>query len=108
MAIVYTSDGVYVGLSTDTKPVSPAGYRFFETNTGDWQVSDGTYWWISSLGALSNRRWGFIPVSTGLTVGVGMLTAVVSATGTGGVTSVLTDTTNGRYINYPISYNHRR
>jgi hypothetical protein len=61
MTVTYTSDGVYYGLSTDTKPTAPAGYRFYETDFGDTSISDGTYWWLAGPpSALSTRKVGYL------------------------------------------------
>jgi len=44
MTVSYAGNGLYVGLSTDTKPTAPVGYLFRETDVGDVHVSDGTFW----------------------------------------------------------------
>jgi hypothetical protein len=100
MAIVPVSNGLLAGLSTDAKTAYPAGYRFIETDTGDQHVSDGTYWWLSTLGILSDKRIGFTPTGNSNTVGMGMLSVMTGASNPGSITIGL-DNTHGRYTNFP-------
>ena len=101
MTIVFKGNGHWIGLYTDTKVARPAGNTFFETDTGDTLVSDGTYWWLTSLpGPLSPRRWGTVPLGATGTVGVGMFHALSAATGIGTTTAVISDA-NGKYLNLP-------
>ena len=90
-------NGQIIGLSTDTKTAYPAGYRFFEEDTGDVHVSDGTYWWLMSIGPLSNKRLGHFPSGV-TTAGDGMMINWTAPTGAGTQSFVITDTGNGRYI----------
>ena len=103
MAFSYIGDGLYVGTSTDTKPTAaPSGYRAFETDTGDYFVSDGTYWWLSGMPAPnSTKKVGYWPNgASGGSGGVYLLSTLSSPTGTGSLSFVI-DTTNGRYENMP-------
>jgi hypothetical protein len=85
------------GLSTAAKPVAPQGTRFFETDTGDTLVSDGTYWWLRGVpGPFSTKRWGIMTWGAH-TIGDGMLNLTTAATGAGGQTFAA-DNTNGRYL----------
>jgi hypothetical protein len=98
MAVTYLTDGQYIGLSTDTKPVAaPAGYYFKETDTGDTHISDGTYWWLTNYpGPLSRKRVGYIPMGASVTGGVGMFVNFTSSTGA--PTFDQSDVTNGRFM----------
>lgn len=102
MAVKHLGNGMYVGLSTDTKPTVPAGYRYYSTDTGDWEQFDGTYWWIQSLGPLSQKHVGFGPCGGSVTNGEGMLISMTASTGVGSQ-AFLTDATNGKYANYTTS-----
>jgi hypothetical protein len=97
LTIIPISNGVLSGLSTDTKPVSPAGYEFIETDTGDEHLSDGTYWWIKTLGPLSAKKIGIYPAGVTNTVGLGLFSTMVGGTSAGSQSFAL-DTTNGRYL----------
>jgi hypothetical protein len=95
----YAGNGLWTGLSTDTKPVSPAGYRYFETDTGDTLFSDGTYWWLTGMpSAYSQRKVGYFPMGSSGTVGTGILSTLTGATGAGSQNFGITDTTNGRFL----------
>jgi hypothetical protein len=98
MAVVLADNGLYHGLSSDTKPTAPAGYRFYETDIYDTHVSDGTHWWlVPNHNPYSPRRWGYLPWGTSLTVGLGMTSLLAASTGAG--TQVFAnDATNGRYV----------
>ena len=37
----------FLGLSTDTKPVANAGSTFYELDTKNAYISDGTIWWVA-------------------------------------------------------------
>ena len=99
MTVTYAGNGLYVGLSSDTKPTAPSGYRFLETDIGDMLISDGTYWWLNgSPSPFSTRRFGYFSMSASATVGAGMLGAFSTATGAGSQNFALTDSANGRFI----------
>ena len=54
-----TKRAIYSGLSTDTKPDSPAGSEFFETDTQDLYQYDGVQWsQLSSNGSAHVRAVG--------------------------------------------------
>lgn len=44
MAVLPWVGGWYTGLSSDTKPAGPSGWRFLETNTGNVYYHNGTSW----------------------------------------------------------------
>jgi hypothetical protein len=101
MAVQILESGIYSGLYTDTKPTAPSGYRFYETDTYDTLVSDGTFWWnTTSFNPHSPRRWGSMGWGASATVGVGTISGVTAATGTGSQTYSV-DATNGKYLNNP-------
>ncbi|MDW0140108.1 MAG: hypothetical protein QOK66_00985 [Nitrososphaeraceae archaeon] len=92
--------GVYTGLGSDTKPTAPNGSKFYETDTHDTLVSDGTYWWLETAqNPYSPRRWGSMQWGSSATAGQGMLSTVLAATGAG-TQSFATDNVNGRYFTH--------
>jgi hypothetical protein len=97
MTVVPIMNGVLSGLSTDTKPASPVGYQFYENDKGDIHFSDGTYWWLTSLGALSNKRIGIGPNGAAVSAGTGMFSSLTQATGHANTFNGV-DSTNGRYF----------
>ena len=45
MALTYVAGWKIIGLSTDTKPTNvPAGFVFYETDTGKRYIWNGTTW----------------------------------------------------------------
>lgn len=104
MAITQLADGHFLGLSSDTKPVTNVvtGSRLTETNTGDVHIFDGTYWWLLHQGPFSPKRLGRLRfgASAAATAGGGALDALTNGTGTGTIAYVM-DNTNGRYISFP-------
>lgn len=100
MATSYIGNGQYVGLSSDTKPTAPSGYQFYETDIGDTFVSDGTYWWLRGIPSpFSTKKVGYFSMGTAGLTGVGMLSTLTNATGAGSQAFLITDSTNGRYLN---------
>jgi hypothetical protein len=101
MTVVNFGNGLWYGLSTDTKPSVSAGSRFFESDTGDTLLSDGTYWWLSGFPSpFSPRRIGILSPGPSMANGaIGLCSALSPATGAGGTNNSIsfTDTTNGRY-----------
>jgi hypothetical protein len=97
LTIQNRGNGLRTGLSTDTKPTLGAGFRFYETDTGDTLTSDGTYWWLTAWpGVMSPRRFGSVPTSGNTTIGNGMIGTVSPATGHASNTNTFSDP-NGRY-----------
>ena len=47
-AISRSDRGLFAGLSSDTKPTTDIGLmaRFFETDTQDWYIFDGSSWTV--------------------------------------------------------------
>lgn len=99
MTIIYAGNGLYTGLSSDTKSsTAPVGYRFYETDTGDSFISDGKYWWIASIPSpFSQKKVGYLPYGASGTAGFGLLNSMTAATNPGSQTFA-NDTTNGRYL----------
>jgi hypothetical protein len=97
VTVTYAFDGIYYGLSTDTKPTAPAGYRFFETDLGDWHISDGTYWWLMGMpSGLSTRKIGYLSLGGNATnTGVGMFSNITAAA-TAGTQFQALSSTDGR------------
>lgn len=102
MTAVNAGNGLWMGLSTDTKPAVAAGSRFFETDTGDELISDGTYWWLMGYPSpFSTRRIGILSTGPSLANGqIGMCSGLAAATGAGGTNNTIqfSDNTNGRYF----------
>lgn len=97
MTVVYKGDGVYTGLSSDTKPSAAfTGNTFEETDTRDVLVFDGTYWWIKTLGPFSIRKIGYFSSGSNISAGVGLFSNPQGATGAGTQVQAI-DSTNGRY-----------
>jgi len=101
MTVTTLFNGYLTGLSTDTKPTSPSGYRFYETDLGDELISDGTYWWLRGYPSLFSTRkigwgnWGrTVTQATG-----GLLNDWTAHTGTLGASNNTSgfDSTNGKY-----------
>lgn len=102
MAVKGAGAGQITCLYSDTKPTLPAGYRAFETDTGDILVSDGTYWWLTGAPAvMSPRKYGSLALGNTITQGTGMFTLFTNATGIGTTNSVISDATNGKYATFP-------
>ena len=100
MTVKYLGDNQYQGLAADTKPTIPDGWKFYETDTHDTLVSDGTYYWLETPhNPYSPRRWGSMQWGASGTVGQGMLATVVAATAAG-TQSFATDNVNGRYFTH--------
>lgn len=98
MAISTLADGVLIGLSSDTKSSMPVGYEFRETDTGDKLISDGTYWWVKSIGPFSSRKIGYLTWGNNISGGIGHFANLTAQTGVGTQSQAI-DTTNGRYQN---------
>lgn len=100
MTVVNVGNGEYFGVAADTKPTTvSAGSRFFETDTCDRFISDGTFWWLHGYPSpFSNRKTGSYLSGTSALVGTGLLSQVVASTGAGSQL-VGIDTTNGRSFN---------
>ena len=100
MVVKYLGGNQYQGLSTDTKPTIPDGWKFYETDTHDTLVSDGTYFWLETAqNPYSFRRWGSMQWGASGTAGQGMLSSVLAAT-TPGTQGFGTDNVNGRYFTH--------
>jgi hypothetical protein len=100
MTIHNAGDGLRIGLSSDTKTADPVGSRFHETDTGDRFVSDGKYYWLTSLGPFSTKKLGRFPGGVEISQGMGILDTLTPGTGTGTIAYAM-DNTNGRYLSCP-------
>lgn len=59
MAVKYgslNSDTGYTGLSTDVKPIVDSGKEFYEVDTGDVYIFDGTSWYLRIDGDNTNKH----------------------------------------------------
>lgn len=98
MTLTYLAGKVIQGLSTDTKPIAniQANTIFYETDTGDTLVSDGTYWWVTARGPFSTKKLGYLTWGNNISGGIGHYANLTASTGAGTQTQAI-DTTNGRY-----------
>jgi hypothetical protein len=99
MTVFDLGNGLWIGLSSDTKPSIATGSRFYETDTGDNFITDGTFWWLAGYPSpLSNRKTGSYPSGTSALVGTGLLSQVIASTGAGSQL-IGFDATNGKSFN---------
>jgi hypothetical protein len=93
MTIVNTGNGIYAGLSTDTKAITgiPNGSRFIETDTGNTFTWNGIIWFphLLDTGKSVGARIGFGAASTGN--GIGMFQTTVQG---GGAATASSNTTS--------------
>jgi hypothetical protein len=103
MAIRPFGNGQKIGLSTDTKPTLPKGWRFYEEDTGDTLYSDGTYWWLASPGPFTSRKWGRGPMGGSVQNGSDLTISMSAYTGAGSQSMSTSNTSAGKHVRYRTS-----